>query len=76
MADRELLPSLRRKAAMPEQQKPRCAVHGMVRPGGMCSRVIVGMEFCGAQPGTCPHQRPAEDSAASLHQPEGGKTDA
>jgi hypothetical protein len=37
-------------------EKPECAVHGMVRPGAMCSKVIVGMQFCGYS-GHCDHQR-------------------
>jgi len=40
------------------EKRPECAVRGMVRPGGLCPQVIVGMKLCGAKPGTCPHQRP------------------
>jgi hypothetical protein len=50
---------------MADTPKPECAVRGLVRPGAMCARVIVGMKLCGAEPGTCPHQRDAaEDGAA------------
>lgn len=42
---------------MTTEQKPNCAVGGLIRPGAMCSKVIVGGKLCGAQPGTCPHQR-------------------
>lgn len=35
--------------------RPRCAVRGMVRPGAVCGKVIVGMEFCGYS-GECPHK--------------------
>ena len=44
------------------EKRPECAVRGMVRPGGMCPQVIVGMKLCGAKPGTCPHQRPPSPS--------------
>jgi len=35
---------------------PTCAVHGMIRPGALCSQVIVGMQYCGYK-GECPHKR-------------------
>lgn len=44
---------------MTTEQKPECAVHGMVRPGAMCSKVIVGMKLCGFA-GRCEHQRPQQ----------------
>jgi hypothetical protein len=41
-----------------EEEKPACAVGGMVRPGAMCSKVIVGGKLCGFT-GQCEHQRNA-----------------
>ncbi len=49
---------------MAEQQKPECAVRGMVRPGAMCSKVIVGQQLCGFA-GQCEHQRPQQPPPVS-----------
>lgn len=46
--------------------KPICTVGGMVRPGAMCGRVIVGGELCGAEPGACHLQGDAVISVGSL----------
>lgn len=58
--------------------KPMCAVHGMVRPGAMCSKVIVGMKLCGFS-GQCEHQRhadPVKQAEAELQEMrEHGNTD-
>lgn len=43
------------------EQKHQCAVRGLIRPGAMCPKVIVGGMRCGAQPGTCQHQRAPAD---------------
>jgi hypothetical protein len=37
------------------EEKPRCAVRGLIRPGAMCGAVIVGGEFCGSSE-ECPHK--------------------
>lgn len=39
-------------------EKPKCAVRGSIRPGAMCSRILVGRELCGFA-GECEHQIPA-----------------
>lgn len=40
--------------------KPTCAVRGAIRPGAMCSRILVGGELCGFA-GECEHKiEPAE----------------
>lgn len=46
--------------------KPICTVGGMVRPGAMCGRVIVGGKLCGAEPGACHLQGDALISVGSL----------
>ena len=38
-----------------DDNRHRCAVRGMPRPGVMCGAVIVGGEFCGHS-GECPHK--------------------
>lgn len=35
----------------------RCAANGNLAPGAMCGHVIVGSKKCGAEPGSCEHQR-------------------
>lgn len=47
--------------------KPLCAVNGRIAPNAMCGSVIVGMKYCGAKPGTCPHQRDAAIAKESEH---------
>lgn len=42
---------------MSEARKPLCAVNGMVAPSAMCGKIIVGRKYCGAESGTCEHQR-------------------
>lgn len=42
---------------LPNYTRDRCAVRGLVRPGGMCASVIVGGEFCGYG-GECEHKVP------------------
>lgn len=37
------------------EERPTCAVRGSIRPGAMCSKVIVGGKFCGYA-GECPHK--------------------
>jgi hypothetical protein len=37
------------------EDRPRCALGGMIRRGVMCGDVIVGGEFCGRQ-GCCEHK--------------------
>lgn len=54
MAD--AMQKLERADSKAEPQRPRCAVRGMIRPGAMCGRVIVGGELCGAPAGSCRHQ--------------------
>lgn len=46
----------------PEQERPTCAVHGMIQPGAMCSKIIVGMKYCGYS-GECPHKQEAAAKA-------------
>lgn len=49
---------------MIDTNRPTCAVRGVIAPGALCPQVIVGMQFCGAKPGTCEHQRePARQPA-------------
>lgn len=38
-----------------QQDRPTCAVRGMIRPGAMCGKIIVGMRYCGYK-GECPHK--------------------
>ena len=38
-----------------QQNPPRCAVRGVIRPGAMCGSVIVGGKFCGHK-GECSHK--------------------
>lgn len=40
---------------VPPQQQQACAVRGLVAPGAMCSKVLVG-GGCGQAFGTCKHQ--------------------
>lgn len=49
------------------QLKPQCAVRGLIRPGAMCSKVIVGGQLCGFK-GQCEHQRPATPRATHPQQ--------
>ncbi len=42
--------------------RPTCTVKGSPVPGGLCSRVVVGMCDCGALPGSCAYQGPAATS--------------
>lgn len=39
------------------EQRPRCAVGGMIQRGAMCGSVIVGGQFCGHS-GECQHKVP------------------
>ncbi len=41
--------------AMQEMTRPVCALKGMIRPGAMCSQIIVGLKYCGYK-GECPHK--------------------
>lgn len=49
-----------------QSEKPTCAVSGMIRPGAMCGKIIVGMKYCGYS-GECPHKQgqPAKTEGAS-----------
>lgn len=38
-----------------QQDKPTCAVRGMIRPGAMCGKIIVGMKYCGSRD-ECQHK--------------------
>lgn len=38
-----------------EVERPKCAVRGLVAPGGMCGKVIVGATYCGHS-GECVHK--------------------
>jgi len=44
-----------------EIELPLCAVRGMIQPGAMCGKVIVGMKYCG-HAGECKHKRDATPS--------------
>lgn len=39
-----------------EAERPKCGVHGAIRPGAMCGHVIVGGEHCGFA-GECEHKK-------------------
>ena len=41
------------------QERPLCAVRGLIRPGAMCGSVIVGGKLCGFD-GACPHKVAAQ----------------
>lgn len=43
------------------QEKPTCAVNGMIQHGAMCGAVIVNGNRCGHN-GQCEHQRTAEQA--------------
>ena len=43
------------KQADAPEDRPRCAVGGVIRRGVMCGYVIVGGKFCG-WPGGCEHK--------------------
>ncbi len=45
-----------------QQDKPTCAVRGMIRPGAICGKIIVGMKYCGYK-GECQHK--VESSGAA-----------
>lgn len=49
----------RMKDSHEEMLRPRCTVDGAPVPGAMCGQAIVGSKKCGAEPGSCEHQREA-----------------
>jgi len=54
---------------MSQEQKPICAVRGLIKQNCMCGYIIVGGKFC-AYKGNCPHQQkqgePAETGSAVI----------
>jgi hypothetical protein len=39
------------------EERQLCSVNGMLAPGVMCGRVVVGLQYCSLPAGRCEHQQ-------------------